>query len=303
MLGKSFGQNAYWQQKVDYTINVKLNDVEHTLDGFIKINYRNNSPDTLKYIWFHLWPNAYKNDRTAFSEQMLENGNTSFYFSKQEERGYINQLDFRVNDVHAETEDHPSDIDIVKLNLPAPLQPGQTILITTPFHVKLPYIFSRSGYVGESFQVTQWYPKPAVYDSIGWHPMPYLDQGEFYSEFGSFDVSITVPQNYVIAATGVLQNEPEKEWIRSRSSFSFKETKLRKKAKRGSYKIIRQLYPLTSSETKTLQYKQDNIHDFAWFADKRFVVKEDTCRLSSGRVVQVSSFFTNKSQQVWNIPP
>ena len=67
-----------------YTIHVSLNDKEHTLDGFEKIEYINNSPDTLKFIWFHLWPNAYKNDKTALSDQMLENGSTKFYFSDAE---------------------------------------------------------------------------------------------------------------------------------------------------------------------------------------------------------------------------
>ncbi|HWJ27569.1 MAG TPA: hypothetical protein VNS32_13575, partial [Flavisolibacter sp.] len=66
----------YWQQQVDYVIDVHLNDQEKTLDAFEKISYINHSPDTLTYIWFHLWPNAYKNDRTAFSEQLLGNGNT-----------------------------------------------------------------------------------------------------------------------------------------------------------------------------------------------------------------------------------
>ncbi len=77
-------------------------------------------------------------------------------------------------------------------------------MITTPFHVKLPGVFSRSGWKDQAYQVTQWYPKPAVYDKQGWHPMPYLDQGEFYSEFGSYDVRITVPEYYAVAATGNL---------------------------------------------------------------------------------------------------
>src|SRR5215218_1465601 len=86
--------SQYWQQQVDYIIDVTLNDKLHTLDGFEKITYTNNSPDTLKYLWFHLWPNAYKNDKTAFSDQLLGNGNTKFYFSSKEQRGYINRLDF-----------------------------------------------------------------------------------------------------------------------------------------------------------------------------------------------------------------
>ena len=65
------------------------------------------------------------------------------------------------------------------------------------------------GHIGQSYQITQWYPKPAVYDKTGWHPFPYLDQGEFYSEFGTFDVSITLPKNYVVGATGDLQDTSE----------------------------------------------------------------------------------------------
>lgn len=291
-------QPSYWQQQVNYTINVSLNDKEHTLNGFEKIEYINNSPDTLAFIWFHIWPNAYKNDKTAFSDQLLENGNTKFYFSGKEEKGYINRLDFKVNDITAKTEDHPQHIDIVKLILPSPLAPGQRIIITTPFHVKLPYNFSRGGHDEQSYQVTQWYPKPAVYDKNGWHPMPYLDQGEFYSEFGDFDVSITVPENYVVAATGDLQNAEEKEWLRKRATFTWEP--IRKRIKKGStVKTIIQKFPASSSEIKILRYKQDRIHDFAWFADKRFIVDHDTCRLASGRVIDVFSYYMPVYKSTW----
>src|SRR5882724_1187334 len=206
-------QQNYWQQELHYVIDVSLNDAENTLDGFMKLQYINHSPDTLRFIWFHLWPNAYKNDRTAFSEQLLQNGRTDFYFSDKEKRGYINRLDFRVDNTTLKTEDHPLYIDVIKVWLPSPLAPGAQTEITTPFHVKLPFNFSRGGHTGKSYQATQWYPKPAVYDGKGWHPIPYLDQGEFYSEFGSYDVRITVPNNYIVAATGNLQNEDEKRWL------------------------------------------------------------------------------------------
>ena len=86
-----------------------------------------------------------QNDKTAFSDQLLENGDTKFYFSDKEERGYINRLDFKVNNITAATEDHLHYIDIIKLILPASLEPRSKILITTPFHVKLPFNISRSG--------------------------------------------------------------------------------------------------------------------------------------------------------------
>ncbi len=291
-------QLNYWQQQVNYSIDVSLNDKEHTLNGFEKIDYINNSPDTLTFIWFHIWPNAYKNDKTAFSDQLLENGNTKFYFSDKEQKGYINRLNFKVNDITSETIDHPQHIDIIKLVLPTPLPPGKKATITTPFHVQLPYNFSRGGHDGESYQVTQWYPKPAVYDKDGWHPMPYLDQGEFYSEFGNFYVSITVPENYAVAATGELQSAEEKEWLKKRSSFEWKP--IRRRIKKGSsVKTIVQEFPVSSSEIKTLRYKQDRIHDFAWFADKRFMVAHDTCRLGSGKIIDVYSYYTPSQKKYW----
>jgi Peptidase family M1 domain len=292
-------QLNYWQQQVNHTIDVSLNDKEHTLDAFETIEYINNSPDTLRFIWFHIWPNAYKNDKTSFTDHALENGNTKFYFSDKEQKGYINRLDFKVNNITAGVEDHPQHIDIVKLILPEPLLPGNKVIITTPFHVKLPYNFSRGGHVGESYQATQWYPKPAVYDKNGWHPMPYLDQGEFYSEFGNFEVNITVPKNYVVAATGELQNNDEKEWLKTRASFTWEPFVQKQKNAAGQIKTITAPFPESTTAVKTIQYKQNNVHDFAWFADKRFVVKQDTLHLVSGRVIDVIAYYTRTDQTAW----
>lgn len=270
-----FGQNNYWQQQVNFTINVSLNDSDNTLDAFETIEYINNSPDTLRFIWFHIWPNAYKNDRTAFSEQLLKERRTEFYYSKPEQKGYINQLDFKADGSTAAIVNDTNNIDVIKVLLPKPLVPGSKTIITTPFKVKLPYNFSRGGYVGNDYQVTQWFPKPAVYDRYGWHPMPYLDQGEFYSEFGKFDVEITVPSAYVVAATGILQDAE-----------TLKELK-----DKGHHTI--------EGQSKTWHYKQDNIHDFAWFASKDFIVKYDTAILPSKEIIDVFAYYKPGSK-AWN---
>lgn len=292
----------YWQQQVNYTIDVTLNDKEHSLDGFEKIVYTNNSPDTLHFIWFHCWPNAYKSDKTAFSEQLLINNRTDFYFSNKEQRGYINRLDFKVNGITAQTADHPQYIDVMQVLLPTPLAPGAQALMNTAFHVQLPENFSRGGHTGQSYQVTQWFPKPAVYDSKGWHPMPYLDQGEFYSEFGNYDVRITLPENYVVAATGELQDDAEKEWLKNRSGFSWEPVVTKKTVRKGSYKHVQktiQLYPNSAAKTKTVQYLQNNVLDFAWFADKRYAVLQDTIQLVSGKTVTAYSYFLPSSKSPW----
>jgi hypothetical protein len=278
-------RNSYWQQQVGVTIHVALNDQAHSLSGDIRMDYKNNSPDTLRYIWIHLWPNAYKNDKTAFSDQLLENGRTDFYFSKEEQRGYINRLDFKVNDVRAGTEDHPQHQDITKLFLPSPLLPGEVIKIETPFHVKLPQNFSRGGHINQSYQVTQWYPKPAVYDRKGWHAMPYLDQGEFYSEFGSYKVFIRLPENYVVAATGKLK-ETFSEGVAGQNRASAIDSRMKGDT----------IY--SSPNFKTLLYTQDNIHDFAWFADKYFEVAHDTLQLAS-KTIDVYAYYNKENRKDW----
>ncbi len=254
--------SPYWQQQVNNFINVSLNDSAKTLDGYIRIQYINHSPDSLSFIWFHVWPNAYKNDLTAFSDQLLENGRTDFYFEGEDKRGYINRLDFKVDKQAATTEDHPQHQDIIKLVLPKPLPPGGETSIETAFHVQLPFNFSRGGYIGQSFQVTQWYPKPAVYDHKGWHEMPYLDQGEFYSEFGNYDVQVSLPESYVVAATG----------------------------KRVSESV--------NDSVKTVRFQQESVHDFAWFADKDFAIQHDTLRLP-GKTIDVYAYYNKANEKDW----
>ncbi len=298
-------QTNYWQQELQYRIDVSLDDKEHSVDGFLRLQYKNQSPDTLRFIWFHLWPNAYKTDRTAFSEQLLQNGRTDFYFSSKDKKGYINRLDFRANNVLLKTEDHPLYIDLVKVILNEPLPPGSKTEITTPFHVKLPYSFSRSGHVDQSYQLTQWYPKPAVYDKNGWHPMPYLELGEYYGEFANYDVRITVPENYVVAATGNLQNESEKKWLLQRNNDYKKPTPaksngfLQPKPSASAKAAVASTAIESSIQTKTLIYLQDNVHDFAWFADKYFTVLHDSVRLASGKIVDAYSFFTADASSSW----
>lgn len=238
-----------------------MDPVNKTLQGFESIHYTNNSPDTLQFIWFHLWPNAYKNDKTAFSEQLLKLGRTDFYFSDEAERGYINRLDFTVDGKEATVTDHPAHQDIVKLWLPSPLAPGGSIEIKTPFHVKLPKYFSRSGYAGGLISVTQWFPKPAVYDRQGWHEMPYLDQGEFYSEFGNYDVKITAPASYTVAATGNLTDS------------------------------------IIGDSLITWHYRENNIHDFAFFAGNNLVTAIDTMNLHD-RIIRVYSYY-QKNDPLW----
>ena len=127
------------------------------------------------------------------------------------------------------------------------------------------------------------------------------NKGEFYSEFGNFDVRITVPKNYVVAATGELQDEVEKGWLKTRGSPILNNEPQRasnQKQKATGYRT--ENYPPSDAQTKTLQYLQNNVHDFAWFADKRFIVNNDTCKLSSGKSIEIYTFYTKQQEeQYW----
>lgn len=316
-------QDTGWQQRVDTRIEVSLDDVGHVLHGAVTLNYVNTSPDTLPYIYFHLYPNAYKTDRTAYAIQAVENGSTRHYFSAEADRGYIDSLDFSLGyfglspDSRGRSEEGrewvpgehvPEEfssggpgslqandstgpvfrrgslvltghIDVARLDLPSPLLPGDSLLIHTPFRVKIPKSFSRLGHVGQSYQISQWFPKPAVYDTAGWHPLPYLDQGEFYGEFGAYEVTIDVPVNYIVMASGDLPgNSVERDWLDSLSRLPL-----------PADTLFSDHFPPSSDRRKRLHFSGAQMHDFAWFADKRWVVRIDTVAIP-GSTLPVTAY-------------
>lgn len=243
--------NEYWQQKVNYDIKVELIDSSHSLKGFEKITYINNSPDTLKEMFIHLWPNAYQNG-TPLDKQLQEDGNTKLYFGDKKYTGQLDGLRFKVDNKWIVLKNHPLGKEVAWFDLPSLLLPGDSILISSPFNVKVPYgEVSRLGYLDDSYQISQWYPKPAVYDENGWNVIPYLSVGEFYSEYGEFTVSITIPKSYKLAASGNLISRSIK------------------------------------GELKTEIYNIKQVHDFAWFADKTWVEEYSEVTLPhSGKIVK-----------------
>ena len=279
----------YWQQQVDTKISVQLDDVNNMLNGYEELVYTNNSPDTLRYIYMHLWPNGYKNDRTPFARQQELLRQTAFYYAKPADRGYIDSLKFEADGQSVDYYSAENVPDIARIDLVRPLLPGAQLRMTTPFRVKVPKVFSRLGHTGQAYFISQWFPKPAVYDQKGWHPIPFLDQGEFYSNYGSYDVSITLPKNYIVMATGNCSDEGENTWL----------DELAKKAL-PSDTLYNNSYPASDAVMKTLHYHEDKVHDFAWFADKRWVVRKDTVSSpGSGQLVTAWAAFLPNGRDKW----
>ena len=295
----------YFQQTVDHNIHVSLNDTDHELDAEIWTTYTNNSGDELEYLWYHVWPNAYSSAKSELAKQQMRGGNMFLFYAMAKDLGGIDGLDFKVNGEPAEWEFHAEHPDIVKVHLREPLKPGESIELHTPFKVRIPSgKISRLGHIGQSYQITQWYPKPAVYDRDGWHEMPYLDQGEFYSEFGTFDVTITLPANYTIGATGDMPvsvfTDNESEIARLNQLDINTREYFKSKDLTGVTDNASNEFPKSSQTVKTLNYHQENVHDFAWFADKRFKVLKDSITLPhSGRSVTTWVMFTPNEEDLW----
>ncbi len=307
----AWAQKPYFQQRVDYQIKVLLVPEKALLRGQLRLVYENRSPDTLYGLYMHLWPNAYRSRHTAYARQERRGGSTKFHFARPAEQGWIDSLDFRIDGtpvkpLPAKAGPPPAPgyspallrraTDVVWLPFPQPLPPNQRVTIETPFRVKVPKTFSRMGHEGPQFQITQWYPKPAVYDPKGWHPLPYLDLGEFYSEWGRYEVEITVPATYVVGATGILQNAEELAWLRQREAT----TREWLAARRGGQP---DWDTSLSAPPKTLRFVQDSVHDFAWFADPRYAVLADTVTLENGHRVACVALFRPAYAQIWKEAP
>lgn len=287
-------EEPYFQQTVDYTIQATLDDERHELRGDWKLIYTNNSPDTLSFLYLHVWANAYKDRQTAFAKQLLDLGRLDFHFAKAEDLGGMidEAFQWKVDGALATATPDPKHQDILKVDLPQPLLPGATVTLTTPFALKIPGNFSRLAHIEQSYYVCQWYPKPAVYDREGWHPMPYLNNGEFYSEFGKYDVTLTLPANYVVGATGTLQTPSEQAFMDS----------LAKAHTTTDWETIAyepDPYPASAKQLKTIRYTAERVHDFAWFADKRFFVQQQKIPLASGKEVQNYVLFTKIGAIHW----
>lgn len=289
-ISKLSAQN-YFQQQVNYSINAELDDKKHLLKCDEVVTYTNNSNDSLHDIYFHIWPNAYRNDETALADQLSRQGSNRFVIAKEKDFGYIDGLSFRSEGKAIDWELLEDTIDVCILHLKKPLAPSETIEFSINFRVQVPaHYLSRLGHDENAYYISQWYPKPAVYDSSGWNYFPYLDKGEFYSEFGTFDVAITLPKNYIVAATGNLrEGEPELDWLNQMAA----ETK-----KLTSFPADMN-FPLSDTALKTIHYHAENVHDFAWFADKRYHVLKDEFQLPSGKKITTWAMFTNAEANLW----
>ena len=261
---------SYWQQDVHYKINATIDDSLDIIDcDNLELTYWNNSPDTLYYVYFHLYQNAFTPQ--SYLTNNYKNNGKNVSFGRYEKQGLGTVIESLL--VNGQKVDTILDNTILKVFLPEPLAPNTAVLFNMKFKSyfdtgslrRRMKIFSHDGV--KHYDGVHWYPSIAVYDSkFGWTTEQHLDK-EFYSNFGTFDVKLTFPNNYVLDATGTLQNEEEvlpKELMAKLDIRNFS-----KKADSISTPILR-----NTLTPKTWHFYAENVHNFAFTADPTYRIGE-----------------------------
>ena len=197
----------YWQQRVDYKISATLDPARNELRGRETIHYVNHSPDALPYLWLFVEQNlcAPNSITNQLNQPPLVFLGTSFDFSCQGFNGGGHLESLRIAGVDAK---HTVYGTTMRIDLATPLASGAALDIEAQWHFNVPpQGGGRMGHDGPLYEMAQWYPRLCVYDDVhGWNHEPYIGAGEFYLEYGNFDVSLVVPASYIVAATGELGN-------------------------------------------------------------------------------------------------
>lgn len=267
----------YWQNEADYNIDVTLDTTDHTVSGHIEINYVNNSPDELNYVWIQLDQNRFGKDSRG-TRSISHRG--SRFDSRGRDGGYsISNVGIERHGDSYKPEWTMANTHM-KLDLRKPLKSeGDSIAISMDFSFPvLEYGADRMGRLdtknGWIYELAQWYPRMAVYDDLkGWNVRPYLGTGEFYLEFGEFNYSITVPANHIVGASGELLNPEDvltdEQYERLQTAKNSEETvfiRRPEEVKKGDDR------PDGGEDGMlTWEYRMENTRDIAWASSKSFI--------------------------------
>ena len=262
---------SYWQQKVDYKMEIDMDVENHQYKGTQELTYTNNSPDTLYRVFYHLYFNAFQPDsQMDVRSRTIEDASSKILdrISKltPSEIGYIRPTLLTQDGQNLQFEVVGTILEVL-LNTPIP--PNTSTVFNMNWDAQVPIQIRRTGRYnaeGVAYSMTQWYPKLAEYDFEGWHAVPYIAR-EFHGVWGNFDVSIKLDENFIIGGTGYLQNADKKG--------------LGGKSKR---------------KTRTWHFSAPNVHDFAWAADKDYI--HDTYPGPNG--VKLNFYYKNNPEILEN---
>ena len=251
---------SQWQQHVDYEMEIRLNPETHQVDGHQRLTYTNNSPDTLRTVYYHLYFNAFQ-PQSMMAERNRHlpdpDGRTVpriFNLTPDEQgRQTVTSLTQDGTPVSYEVYD-----TVLRVDLAEPIPPGTSTTFVMDYRSQVPLQTRRSGRNSRGddidYTMTQWYPKMAEYDERGWHANYYINR-EYYAPYGEFDVEITLPAEYTIGATGVLQNPDEVG-----HGYDIDGS--------GTW---RPSDGLPDADTLTWHFRAEDVHNFAWSADPDYI--------------------------------
>lgn len=262
-----FAQNpSYWQQHVNYKMEVTMDVKSYQYQGKQELVYTNNSSDTLRKVYYHLFNNAFQPgsemdmrlqsikdpDGRMFTKlkESDEKKQSRIANLKPDEIGYLHVANFKQDGVNAVAKEVET---ILEVTLNQPLLPGKSTLLSLDFNGQVPVQIRRSGRnnkEGIALSMSQWYPKMAEFDFEGWHADPYISR-EFHGVWGDFDVKITIDKDYILGGTGYLQNGNE-------IGYNYQDNGVK-------VTIPRQ------QKTLTWHFKAPMVHDFTWAADKDYL--------------------------------
>jgi Peptidase family M1 domain len=305
--------HEYWQQRADYVIDIKLDDATQRLTGSEKITYHNRSPHTLRYLWMHLDGNIFdpESDYNKLRPPFVPQGRLSLDSIKRMKTREAFDGGFKITHV-ADGQGKSLDYTIVKtvmrIDLHEPLLPGEDFKFMIDWNYQINNSAVASMRTGCEFfekdgnfiyEVAQWFPRMAAFtDAKGWQHRQYIGQGEFTLELGDYMVRITVPEDHVVAATGVLQN-PEDVL-----------TELQRERLKVANSAKTPVFIVTPEEaieaekqkktgTKTWAFHAQNVRDFAWASSRKFIWDAQGHDVEGNNVLAMS-FYPNEGEPLWS---
>lgn len=251
-------------QRVHYRMSIDLNTEDHSYTGRQQLTYFNGSPDTIREVYYHLFYNAFKPGSRM--DRLDQGGNRNGWKRigslPPDQQGDVGILSLDQDGTEVEWQ---MDETVLRVPLARPLLPGDSTVLRMEWRTVIPRVRRRGGWwspEGVEYSMSQWYPKLAEYDEHGWHPDDYVDR-EFYGVFGTFDVEITLPATYVVGGTGRVMNPNE---VGCGYQFADRDTILH--------------FPASGTGRKTWKFRAENVHDFAWVADRQYI--HEITRTSKG---------------------
>ena len=304
--------HGYWQNRADYTIDVKLNDDNQSINGFETITYTNNSPDNLNYLWVQLDQNVRAKDSDSYKISTGKMRNKlnfasikpGYIIGDKDANEILNKFDGGFNIEEVVTIDgrklnYVINKTMMRVDLKKPMKSGSKISISIRWNYNIQdrvYMGGRPGYEffksdsNYLYTICQWFPRMAMYNDVyGWQNKQFLGRGEFTLDFGDYDVRITAPSDHVVAATGELQNSMEVL------------TKTQVDRLKKSKSSIEPVIIITKDEAeknersrskkfKTWRFKAKNVRDFAFTSSRKFIWDAMGVKLGNRTVMAMSYY-------------